>query len=44
MLVVIESSDEDGYFTKLAEEKDIPLVKVKETLHLMDPFKTMFGK
>ena len=25
MLVVIESSDEDGYFTKLAEEKDIPL-------------------
>jgi hypothetical protein len=42
MLVVIESSDEDGYFTKLAAERNVPLLKVKETLHLMEPFQTLF--
>ena len=42
MLVVIESSDEDGYFTKLAAERNVPLLKVKETLHLMEPFQKLF--
>ncbi len=44
MLVVIESSDEDGYFTKLAAERDVPLLKVKEALHLMEPFKSLFAQ
>lgn len=44
MLVVIESSDEDGYFTKLAAERNVPLLKVKETLHLMEPFKSLFAQ
>lgn len=44
MLVVIESSDEDGYFTKLAAERNVPLLKVKETLHLMEPFQDLFGQ
>ncbi|NLL49010.1 MAG: hypothetical protein GX249_10545 [Firmicutes bacterium] len=42
MLVVIESSDEDGYFTNLAAERNVPLLKVKEALHLVEPLKDLF--
>lgn len=42
LLMVIDSSDEDGYFTKLAADKEIPLMKAKEALHLIEPLKTLF--
>lgn len=42
ILVVTANSDEDGYFTKLANQKKIQLVKVKETIELVNVLKKLF--
>jgi hypothetical protein len=44
ILVVTANSDEDGYFTKLANQKKIRLVKVKETIELVNVLKTLFNQ
>ena len=43
LLLVREDSNEDGYFTKAAEELAIPIIAFKETLDLTEVFKTLFG-
>jgi len=42
LILVREDSNEDGYFTKLAEEKKIPLISFKETLDLTGVLKDLF--
>jgi len=42
LLLVREDSNEDGYFTKAAEELNIPIIIFKETLDLADVFKKLF--
>jgi hypothetical protein len=43
LLLIREDSNEDGYFTKAAEEQDIPIITFKETLDLSDIFKQLFN-
>ena len=43
LLLIREDSNEDGYFTKAAEELDIPIITFKETLDLTDVFKKLFS-
>lgn len=43
LLLVREDSNEDGYFTKAAEELALPIITFKETLDLTGIFKTLFG-
>jgi|SRR5665648_135173 len=43
LLLVREDSNEDGYFTKAAEELALPIITFKETLDLTGVFKTLFG-
>jgi len=43
LLLIREDSNEDGYFTKAAEELDIPIITFKETLDLADVFKKLFS-
>jgi hypothetical protein len=43
LLLVREDSNEDGYFTKAAEELGIPIITFKETLDLTGVFKKLFG-
>jgi uncharacterized protein len=42
LLLIREDSNEDGYFTKAAEEQGIPIITFKETLDLTDVFKQLF--
>lgn len=42
LLLVREDSNEDGYFTKAAEELDIPIITFEKTLDLVDVFKKLF--
>ena len=42
IILVKEDSDADGYFSKLAQQKEIPIIKVKETLDLQGTFKDIF--
>ncbi|MCD6396129.1 MAG: hypothetical protein J7L71_01195 [Spirochaetaceae bacterium] len=43
LLLVREDSNEDGYFTKAAEELNIPIITFKETLDLGEVFKKLFN-
>ena len=43
LLLIREDSNEDGYFTKAAEEQGIPIITFKETLDLVDIFKQLFN-
>ena len=43
LLLIREDSNEDGYFTKAAEEQGIPIIIFKETLDLTDVFKKLFS-
>ena len=43
LLLIREDSNEDGYFTKAAEELGIPMITFKETLDLTGVFKKLFG-
>jgi len=43
LLLIREDSNEDGYFTKAAEEQGIPIITFKETLDLADVFKKLFS-
>jgi hypothetical protein len=43
LLLVREDSNEDGYFTKAAEELGIPIITFKETLDLTGVFNKLFG-
>jgi hypothetical protein len=42
-LIVLEAGNADGYFTKLAGEKKIPLVLVKNVLDVQNVLKEMFS-
>lgn len=42
LLLIREDSNEDGYFTKAAEELAIPIITFKETLNLINIFKELF--
>ena len=43
LLLIREDSNEDGYFTKAAEEQNIPIITFKETLDLTEVFKKLFN-
>ncbi len=43
LLLIREDSNEDGYFTRAAEELGIPIITLKETLDLADIFKELFA-
>jgi hypothetical protein len=43
LLLIREDSNEDGYFTKAAEEQGVPIITFKETLDLTDIFKQLFN-
>jgi hypothetical protein len=43
LLLVREDSNEDGYFTKAAEELAIPIITFKETLDLTGVFNQLFA-
>ncbi|MBA7592657.1 hypothetical protein ES708_34850 [subsurface metagenome] len=43
LLLIREDSNEDGYFTKAAEEQGIPIITFKETLDLTDILKQLFN-
>jgi len=43
LLLIREDSNEDGHFTKAAEEQGIPIITFKETLDLSDIFKQLFN-
>jgi len=43
LLLIREDGNEDGYFTKAAEEQGIPIIIFKETLDLTDIFKQLFN-
>ena len=42
LLLIREDSNEDDYFSKAAEEFDIPIIIFKETLDLVDVFEGLF--
>ncbi len=42
-LIVLEAGNADGYFTKLSNEKKIPLTLVKTVLEVQDVLKEMFS-
>jgi hypothetical protein len=43
LLLIREDGNEDGYFSKAAEEQGIPIITFKETLDLTDIFKQLFN-
>ncbi len=43
LLLIREDSNEDGYFTKAAEEQGIPIITFKKTLDLTEVFKKLFN-
>jgi hypothetical protein len=43
LLLVREDGNEDGYFSKAAEEQGIPIITFKVTLDLVDIFKQLFN-
>lgn len=43
LLLIREDGNEDGYFTKAAEEQGIPIITFKKTLDLTDIFKQLFN-
>ena len=43
LLLIREDGNEDGYFTKAAEEQGVPIITFKETLDLIDIFKQLFN-
>lgn len=42
MLIVVKSGNQDKSFTKICEEKGIPLVEVEKTVHALEPLKRAF--
>lgn len=42
VILIKEDSDEDGYFSNVATEKNIPIFRVTETLELKDKFQELF--
>ena len=43
LLLIREDGNEDGYFTKAAEEQGIPIITFKITIDLIDIFKQLFN-
>lgn len=43
LLIVWEQSDEDGYFTKVAQKRKVPLIVLKQVLELQDVLKQIFA-
>jgi hypothetical protein len=42
MALVVESGNRDGIFTKICQEKNIPLVEVEKTVDVLDPLRKSF--
>lgn len=43
VILIKEDSDADGFFSDLAAEKDMPIIKVTETLELKEKFQELFN-
>ncbi len=43
VLIIKAASDEDGYFTKLSEEKNIPMIVFEQPLEIADVLKKLFN-
>jgi hypothetical protein len=44
LLVIIKEGNEDGRFTKIANEKNIPMIEAEKTLDLVSVFEKLFKK
>ncbi|HHY10383.1 MAG TPA: hypothetical protein GX528_07440 [Firmicutes bacterium] len=44
LLMVIDDSDSDGYFTELAAKMEVPLLKVAQALNFVDDLQELFTK
>lgn len=44
LLMVTDSSDEDGYFTSLADQMNVPLLKAKEALNLVEALQDLINR
>ncbi|MFH1851780.1 MAG: DUF6305 family protein [Candidatus Neomarinimicrobiota bacterium] len=42
-MIVVQQGNEDGFFTKISEEKKIPLVLVEKIAAVADPLKAIFN-
>jgi hypothetical protein len=42
MVLVVKSGNKDGFFTRICEEKNIPLLELERSLDAVDPLKTLF--
>lgn len=42
LLIIRSDGDEDGFFTKISEEHNIPIIEIEETLDLGDALKKLF--
>lgn len=43
MVIVVKSGNKDGLFTKICEDKNIPLLEVDKTSEVQEPLKNMFA-
>jgi len=44
VLIVMKDADTDGYFTKVAQQKGIPIVRIAKSLDFKYPLALLFGK
>lgn len=42
MAIIVKSGNQDGFFTKLCRDHDIPLVEVEKTIEAAEPIKNAF--
>lgn len=42
MAIVVKSGNKDGIFTRICNEKNIPLIEVEKTIDALEPFKQAF--
>jgi hypothetical protein len=42
LLIIRSDGNEDGFFTKISEEHNIPMIEIKETLDIGDALKKLF--
>jgi hypothetical protein len=42
MVIVVKSGNSDGFFTKICQEKNIPLIEVEKTVDALEPLQKAF--
>lgn len=42
MVIIVKSGNKDGLFTKICNQKNIPLIEVEKTIEALEPFKQAF--